>query len=163
MYKNVFTGVLNHLRPGNCKSDKPLFAVFEVTERTIDANGETLLIPSIEVNVWWTNIPDDAQYVIELYHQQGTSEQFHSELRTDMNVERLASGKFKTNALLLQLAMIAYNSLRRLGQKALTFKDKLPVTLNIKHRRLRSVIQDLIYIACKRGGIIFWIIQSSAS
>ena len=148
--KNVFTGILNHLRPEKCKSDKPLFAVFEVTERTIDANGETLLIPSIEVNVWWTNIPDDAQYVIELYHQQGTSEQFHSELKTDMNVERLASGKFKTNALLLQLAMIAYNSLRRLGQKALTLKDKLPMKLNITRRRLRSVIQDLIYVACKR-------------
>ena len=26
--KNVFTGILNHLRPEKCKSDKPLFAVF---------------------------------------------------------------------------------------------------------------------------------------
>lgn len=148
--KNVFTGVLSHKRPSKCKSDKPLFTVFEVIERTTDANGEPFLIPNIEVNTWWTNIPDDAPYIIDFYHQQGTSEQFHSELKTDMNIERLPSGKFSTNALLLQLAMIAYNSLRILGQKALTFKDKLPVKLNVTRRRLRSVIQDLMYIACKR-------------
>jgi len=148
--KNVFTGIVSHQRPAKCKSDKPLFAVFEVIERTTDATGEPFLIPNIEVNTWWTNIPDDALNVIEFYHQQGTSEQFHSELKTDMNIERLSSGKFITNALLLQLAMIAYNSLRKLGQKALTFKDKLPVKLNVTRRRLRSVIQDLMYIACKR-------------
>jgi len=148
--KNVFTGILSHLKPAKCKSDKPLFIVFEVIERITDANGEAFLIPTIEVNTWWTNIPDDAPYVIEFYHQQGTSEQFHSELKTDMNIERLSSGKFATNALLLQLAMIAYNSLRRLGQKALTFKDELPIKLNVTRRRLKSVIQDLIYIACKR-------------
>jgi len=148
--KNVFTGVLSHLEPAKYKSGKPLFIVFEVTERTIGSNGEVLLFPEIEVNSWWTNIPDDAPYVIEFYHQQGTSEQFHSELKTDMNIERLSSGKFNTNSLLLQLAMIAYNCLRILGQKALTFKDKLTVRLNITRRRLRSVIQDLIYIACKR-------------
>jgi len=92
----------------------------------------------------------DAAVNIDFYHQQGTSEQFHSELKSDMNIERLPSGKFSTNSLLLQLAMIAYNCLRKLGQKALTFKDKLPVKLNVTRRRLRNVIQDLMYIACKR-------------
>jgi hypothetical protein len=148
--KNVFTGVTSHRRPVKCKSDKPLFTVFEVIERITDAGGEPFLIPKIEVNTWWTNIPDDAPYIIDFYHQQGTSEQFHSELKSDMNVERLSSGKFSTNSLLLQLAMIAYNCLRKLGQKALTFKDKLPVKLNVTRRRLRNVIQDLMYIACKR-------------
>lgn len=148
--KNIFTGVISHMRPAKCKSDKPLFVVFEVIERITDASGEAFLIPEIEVNTWWTNIPDDAQYIIDFYHQQGTSEQFHSELKSDMNIERLPSGKFSTNSLLLQLAMIAYNCLRKLGQKALTFKDKLPVKLNVTRRRLRNVIQDLMYIACKR-------------
>ena len=107
-------------------------------------------MPEIEVNSWWTSIPDDAPYVIDFYHQQGTSEQFHSELKSDIGIERLPSGKFSTNSLLIQLAMIAYNCLRIMGQKALTFTEQLPVKLNVTRRRLRSVIQDLMYIACKR-------------
>ena len=39
----------------------------------------------------------------------GTSEQFHSELKTDMNIERLPSGKFAVNAILLKLAMVSFN------------------------------------------------------
>jgi hypothetical protein len=32
--------------------------------------------------------------VIELYRQHATSEQFHSEFKTDLDLERLPTGKF---------------------------------------------------------------------
>ena len=38
------------------------------------------------------------------------------EVKTDMDPERLPSGKFATNALILELGMIAYNILRMIGQ-----------------------------------------------
>ncbi len=78
-----------------------------------------------------------------------TSEQFHSEFKTDMGLERLPSGKFATNALILNLAALSYNCLCRIGQKALTCQDVLPVKVEVSRRRLRSVLQDLIYIGCK--------------
>ena len=148
--KNVYIGTVDHRTPANREDLQPCGIVFEITERTLKADGTPLLIPEIEVNTWWTNIPDSPEEVIQLYRQHGTSEQFHSEYKTDLNIERLPSGKFKTNALLLMLGMIAFNCLRILGQRALRMKDNLPLNLNVKRRRLRSVLQDLIYTACKR-------------
>ncbi|MDD4181033.1 MAG: IS1380 family transposase, partial [Victivallaceae bacterium] len=51
---------------------------------------------------------------------------------------------------LLLLAMLAFNALRILGQSALKMKGILPREFKVQRRRLRSVLQDLIYIACKR-------------
>ena len=136
----------------------PVFATFEVEERTIDKHGQDLLIPDVEVNTFWTNLPDDAATVINLYHAHGTSEQYHSEMKSDLSFERMPSGKFATNALLLLLAMLAFNALRLLGQSVLKMKEALPRKFNVKRRCLRSVLQDLIYIACKRtrhSGTIF--------
>lgn len=148
--KKVYIGGTPHQRPKNCKSENPLFTVFEVIERTTDHLGEELLIPSVEVNLWWTNTYEDGETCVRLYHDHGTSEQFHSEYKTDVGIERLASGKFKTNALLTQLGMIAFNVLRLMGQAALGFKEALPFKLNVERRRLRSVMRDLVYLACKR-------------
>ena len=39
-----------------------------------------------------------------------------------MDVERLPSGKFETNELVLELALIAYNLLRMIGQESLRHK-----------------------------------------
>lgn len=36
--------------------------------------------------------------VIELYHAHGECEQSHSEIKTDINLEQLPSGKFEANA-----------------------------------------------------------------
>jgi hypothetical protein len=148
--KTVFTGSVSHRVPGNCKDMKECEIIFEVTEKTTDANGQALLIPEIEVNTWWTNIPDSPYEAVRLYRMHGTSEQFHSEYKTDLGIEQLPSGKFKTNALILQLGMLAFNCLRLVGQAALKYKESLPVRLNVQRRRLRSVLQDLMYIACKR-------------
>ena len=156
--KTVFTGEASHIKVAGREDLTPIFATFEVIERTVDKDGQYLLIPDIEVNTFWTVLPDNAETVIALYHNHGTSEQYHSELKSDLDFERLASGKFDTNALLLLLAMLAFNALRILGQSALRMKESLPRKFKIQRRRLRSVIQDLIYIACKRtrhAGSIF--------
>jgi len=66
-----------------------------------------------------------------------------------MGLERLPSGKFATNALILNLAALVYNCLHRIGQEALTCKEILPVKIDVARRRLRAVLQDLIYVGCK--------------
>ena len=145
--KDIYTGILTKKYPKCDKMD--LDVVFKVTRRTIDTYGNGLLLPEIEVETYWTNLYEDARDVINLYHDHGTSEQFHSELKTDMDVERLPSRDFKVNKLILQLSMIAFNTLRFIGQTALKSRVLLPFKTNVKRKRLRKVISDLIYIACK--------------
>lgn len=53
--------------------------------------------------------------IIALYHAHGECEQYHSEIKTDMDVERLPSGKFETNELVLELTILEYNILRLIG------------------------------------------------
>ena len=120
--------------------------VYEVTERTIDKHGQVLLLPQVEVNTWWTSLTVPEEEAIELYHAHGVCEQFHSEFKTDMGVERLPSGKFATNALVLELAMLAYNLLRMIGQESLK-GDDAPVKRIVRRKRLASVIKHLILIA----------------
>ena len=119
---------------------------YEITERTIDKKGQFLLIPDIEVETWWTNLGETDQEVIDLYHAHGECEQFHSEVKSDMGIERLPSGKFATNALFLELGMIAYNILRMIGQG--TIGGRTPrQKRDVKRRRLRTVISNLIMMA----------------
>lgn len=132
--------------------DAPLRIVFDVTERTITKKGQLLLIPEIEVDTYWSNLKDSPAWVIGLYHDHGTSEQFHSELKSDMDLERLPSGKFKTNALVLLSGMFAYNLLRLCGQESLQAvpNEQRPKYRKVaSRRRLRTVMQDLIYFGCR--------------
>ena len=63
-----------------------------------------------------------------------------------MDVERLPSGKFEINALVLELTVIAYNILRMIGQG--TIGKRAPRQKRaVKRRRLRTVISDLIMMA----------------
>ncbi len=128
--------------------DEPVRMVFEVIERTIDKQGQMLIIPEIEVDVYWTSLPDPASVVIDLYHAHGTMEQFHSEIKTDLDVERLPSGKFETNDLVLHFAVLAYNLLRIVGQESLKREDA-PLRKPVQRRRIRTVIQNLITLAAK--------------
>ena len=127
---------------------EPLRIVFCVTLRTMEADGQALLLPRIEVETYWTSLNDDAATVIRLYQSHGTSEQFHSELKTDLDLERLPSGKFQTNELVLLLGMVAYNLLRMIGQESLRETDA-PIRKQVSRRRVRSVMQDLVYLACR--------------
>jgi len=71
-----------------------------------------------------------------------------SEFKTDLDLERLPSGKFATNDLVLSLAGLAYNVLRLMGQLALLSEDA-PVRHTAKRRRLKTVMQELIYVSAK--------------
>jgi len=143
--KQVWRGERYVERPG---VDDPLRMVFEVTLRTVEADGQALLIPEVEVETYWTSLSDDVATVVELYQAHGTSEQFHSELKTDLDLERLPSGKFQTNELVLLLGMVAYNLLRLIGQESLREADA-PLRKQVSRRRVRSVMQDLVYLACR--------------
>ena len=119
---------------------------YEITERTIDKYGQFNLVPDVEVETWWTNLGDPDEEIIRLYHAHGECEQFHSEVKTDMDLERLPSGKFATNALILELGMLAYNILRMIGQG--TIGERAPrQKRDVKRRRLRTVISNLIMMA----------------
>ena len=128
--------------------DYSIRRVMRVTERTIDARGQHLLEPRITIEGWWTSLLDDESVVIELYNDHGTSEQFHSEFKTDLDIERLPSGKFATNALVLASSVLAYNILRWIGQSALIGRHA-PRRHRAKRRRLRTVMQELMYVAAR--------------
>jgi len=127
----------------------PTRIVFKVVERTIDRKGQVFLVPEIEVETYWTSLTDKPETIIELYHAHGTSEQFHSELKSDMDVERLPSGKFQTNALVLRNAMLAFNILRKIGCDLLSFPGDLPIKFDVGRRRIKSVIQNIVNVAGK--------------
>ena len=139
--------------------------------REVLADGQGLLTADLEIQTFWTSLKPSqvsASEVVELYHDHGTSEQFHSEFKTDMDLERLPSGKFATNALVLECGLVAYNVLRLCGQeslrqdRALPPEEKMPVRRKVRRRRLRSVIQDMVYLACRltrhagRWRLAFW-------
>ena len=144
--KTVWTGLADDIHPDGFSN---IHCVYEVTERTKDKYGNSLLIHDIELNLWWTNLPHKAETIIELYHDHGTSEQFHSELKHDMDVERLPSGKFNVNELYLMIAMNAFNVLRLIGQSAKAAKAGLPIKSRSFRMRLGKVIQNIIGIAIK--------------
>ena len=120
--------------------------IYEITERTIDKHGQYFIVPDIELNTYWTNLPLSDQEIIDLYHAHGESEQYHSEIKTDMDVERLPSGKFDSNKLVLELTVIAYNILRIIGQESLKKRDD-PSRKKVRRRRLRTVISNLMQFA----------------
>jgi hypothetical protein len=120
--------------------------IVRVTERTTDRQGQFLLEPDITLEGWWTNLDLSANKVIDLYKQHATSEQFHSEFKTDLDLERLPSGKFATNALVMAMGAFAYNMLRLLGQMGLLGQHS-PIRHPAKRRRIKTVIQELIYLA----------------
>jgi len=148
--KNVYTGFVDHLRPGGAKSAMPPVAVaFEVIERSTDPDGNALLIPAIEVNTYWTNLPCAASEVCALYHDHGTSEQFHSELKSDLDIEQLPSGKFCVNKIVLLCGMLAFNLLRMLGQEVITRSHLAPVKIKVGRWRLKTVLQNIVYCAVR--------------
>jgi len=122
--------------------------VVRVIERTIDKKGQRLLVPDIELEGWWTTLAVDTAEVIDLYKHHGMHEQFHSEFKTDLDLERLPSGKFDTNDSLLHLAAFAYNCLRLLGQLGLT-GEITPIRHPAKRRRIKTVLQEIMYRAAK--------------
>jgi hypothetical protein len=120
--------------------------VVEVSERTTDAKGQRLLVPIVGVDAWMTSLDLPEEKVIALYRDHGTSEQFHAEMKSELDLERLPSGKFATNALVLEMGVLAYNILRLMGQIGLKgYKQRH----ESKRRRIRTVIQELLMVAAR--------------
>jgi hypothetical protein len=140
--KTIYTGSV--LRDKGL--EQPLRIVFQVTVRTSLANGQLLIVPDITVDSWWTSISNPADDIIQLYHEHAICEQFHSELKTDIGLERFPSGKFDTNAAILKLAAFCYNILRIIGQSALGGDTKL-IRHDVHRLRLKTVINRLMFIA----------------
>lgn len=111
--------------------------------------GQELLFPEYQIDIYWCSVkqllPDE---VIRLYHDYGTSEKYHAELKSDMALERLASSHFASNSLILHLTMLTYNMLQIIGQIILEENDsnELPGIRNEKvfRLRIRTVMQDLM-------------------
>jgi hypothetical protein len=117
------------------------------TERTMSSKGQILLVPEIEVDTWWTSlVEENEETIIELYHEHAICEQFHSEIKSDIGLERFPSGYFETNGAILNIAMLAYNMLRVIGQKSIIPGEKAPRS-GVLRIRAKTVMQRLMYIA----------------
>ena len=132
---------------------KALRIVFDVAERTTKKE-QCLLVPEVEVDTYWTSLEDDSFQTVLLYHDHGTCEQFHSEIKSDMDLERLPSEHFSTNSDIMTLALLAYNLLRLCGQESLredngNLENRATYRKKAGRRRLRTVMQDLIYMASR--------------
>lgn len=128
----------------------PTRRVYRLTERTIDKRGVVLLLPEYVLEGWTSTLPEkfSATDIIALYCDHATHEQFHSEFKTDMDLERLPSGKFDTNYLVCQLAAVAMNLLRLIGQNTLNEPDS-PVRHTAQRRRIRTVMHEMMFKAAR--------------
>ena len=72
-------------------------------------------------------------------------EQYHSEFKSDLDLERLPSGKFSSNYTIMLLGMLSFNLLRIAGKVLLQTK-KVPGRRG-NRLRLRTVIQNVMYMA----------------
>lgn len=131
--------------------EPPVRRVIKVTVRQSDAKGQLFLDPEINVEGWLTTLSSAVANdcaLIQLYCDHATSEQFHSEFKSDLDLERLPSGKFDTNDLVMAFAVLAYNILRYMGFKGLMGKNGV-IRHRAKRRRLKTVIQELMNMACR--------------
>lgn len=124
--------------------------IYRLTERTIDKQGHALLLLAYKLEGWTTTLPErfSCADIIALYRDHGTHEQFHSEFKTDIDSERLPSGKFDTNYLVCALAAVAMNLLRLIGQNTLSGKDA-PLRHKAKRRRIKTVLQEIMFKAAR--------------
>jgi hypothetical protein len=116
-----------------------------VTEKLNDKKGQQMLIPDIEVEVYWNSLDLDAKEAEKQYHNHGTMEQYHSEFKSDMDMERLPSGKFQCNYTIMLLGMISFNILRIIGKQLLS-TNALPGRRG-KRLRIRTVLLHVMYMA----------------
>lgn len=113
--KTVYIGQtfrdVTYTLPDKTEKTVSIRTIYEITERTIDKHGQYFLVPDIELGTYWMNLPLSDWDIIDLYHAHSESEQYHSEIKMDMDVERLSFGKFGSNKLVFELTIIAYNIL----------------------------------------------------
>jgi hypothetical protein len=146
-----FTAVRDERHP--LKDGRTVRRLTLVTRRTADG-AQQLLAPQYELEGYWTSLDLPVEDVIDLYQQHATCEQFHSELKSDIGLERFPSGKFATNRLVFACAQIAFNVLRLLGERMKHNRPLLPKRLRELGQvrfRLRTVMQVLM---CHAGVLV---------
>lgn len=121
--------------------------VFEVKE-FYEEKGQLMLIPRVEIFSVWTSLVEFTDKdVLRLYRMRGTSEQFHAEFKTEMDMERLPSGKFKVNKAFLRMGMLAHNMLKVISQDMVMER-----ALGLKkatRRRIKTVMNSVILMSCR--------------
>lgn len=106
----MYTGSHTGRTPTDDRPD--MGTIFEVAFRRSAGDGTVLSFPEISLKTFRTILYESTETVVALYRDHGTSEQFHSELKSDMNVERLPLEMSAENAMILQVATVAFNILR---------------------------------------------------
>jgi len=102
-----------------------------LTERSIDARGQHLLVSEIVLDGWTASLLRNAG------------------LKTEMDIERPPSGKFDTNYLACQLTALTLNILLHLiGQQGLP-GPHTPIRHPAKRWRIKTMIQELILLAAR--------------
>jgi len=124
----------------------PVRMVFEVTEiRSKD--GQLLWTPETIVFSAWTSLDAAEEEVLKAYRQRGTSEQYHAEFKTEMDMERLPSGKFAVNSAFLKMGMLIYNMFKVIDQDMVYAK-----ALGLKkatRRRMKTIMRSIVYMCGK--------------
>lgn len=111
--------------------------------------GQRLLIKKdvvLEAETWLTSLELDAATLVALYADHATAEQYHSEIKGELDLERLPSASFRTNALVLHLGTLAYNLLRLLG---ILGKGVVRHRHPVQRHRIRTIIQELIRVPAR--------------
>ena len=121
--------------------------VFEVKE-FYKEKGQLMLFPKVEIFSAWTSLVEFTdKEVLRLYRMRGTSEQFHAEFKTEMDMERLPSGKFMVNKAFLRMGMLAHNMLKVISQDMVMER-----ALGLKkatRRRIKTVMNSVILMSCR--------------
>jgi hypothetical protein len=125
---------------------EPVRMVFEVTEVTRQ-KGQQLLVPEIRVCVLWTSLDLPEEDVLKIYRDRGTSEQYHAEFKSELDMERLPSGKFAVNNAFLLLGMLVYNMLKVVGRD-MVFARALGLK-KATRRRMKTVMRSVM-LMCGR-------------
>ncbi|MEK6460982.1 transposase [Heyndrickxia faecalis] len=129
--KNVYFGSVAETNT-TAGAKKPAYYVFKLTETTIDKNGQILLIPEYEADVYMTTLDIPPEAVPRLYDEhRKVCKSLRREFMSDLGFKQLPSRNQKTNELALHFGIYAYNLLRFAGQGKARMK------------RIRETIRDL--------------------
>ncbi|MGG3422241.1 transposase [Heyndrickxia faecalis] len=129
--KNVYFGSVAETNT-TAGAKKPAYYVFKLIETTIDKNGQILLIPEYEADVYMTTLDIPPEAVPRLYDEhRKVCKSLRREFMSDLGFKQLPSRNQKTNELALHFGIYAYNLLRFAGQGKARLK------------RIRETIRDL--------------------
>ncbi len=126
-------------------SNKKLRLVFEVRE-IFKKNGRNLLIPEVKLFSVWTSIECfSEQEILRLYRLRGTSEQYHAEFKSEMNMERPPSDNLQVNKAFVLMGMLAHNMLKAIALDMV--KEEGLGLKQATRRRIRTVMHSVIFMA----------------